>query len=168
MKKIINLCLKPGFLTIAGLIISSCLSAQVNFSGNWAFNESKSNVGEGGARMVSRKIVIDQTGNTFTIEKYYTTRQGEERKMSETYSLDGKESINNIYNTEKKSTASWSDDKRALTVTSHLVFDMNGQQSEIKSTEIYSLSDGNTVLTINSQSSSSMGERKLLLVYDKH
>lgn len=159
--------MKAVFLGFAGLIISTCLSGQVNFSGSWSFNETKSNVGEGGTRMVSRKITITQSDNSFTLERYFTDRQGEERKMTETYSLDGKESTNSIFNTEKKSTATWSDDKKSLTVSSDMVFDMNGQRNEIKSVEIYSLSDGNTVLTINSHSTSSMGERNVVLVYDK-
>jgi Tol biopolymer transport system component len=167
MKNDANLKLKPGILVLAGLMISVSIFGQVNFSGNWAFNETKSNIGEGGARMVSRKIIISQSDNTFTLERYFTDRQGEERKMIETYTLDGQESINTIYNTEKKSTATWSDDKKSLTVSSQMVFEMNGQQNEIKSVEVYSLSDGDKILTINSQSTSSMGERKLTLVYDK-
>jgi hypothetical protein len=167
MKKNDNLNLKPGILVLAGLMISASILGQVNFSGNWAFNETKSNIGEGGTRMVCRKITISQSDNTFILEKYFTDRQGEEIKMTETYTLDGKESKNTIYNIEKKSTATWSDDKKSLTVSSQMVFEMNGQENEIKSVEVYSLSDGDKILTINSQSTSSMGERKLTLVYDK-
>jgi hypothetical protein len=167
MKKRFEFYIKRGFLLLTGLIISSSLFGQVNFTGNWAFNETKSNVGEGGTRMVSRKITITQTENSFTIERYFIDRQGQERKTTETYTLDGKESINTIFNTEKKSIATWSDDKKSLNVSSQMVFEMNGQKNEIKSVEVYSIDDSSNILTINSHSTSSVGERKTLLVYDK-
>ena len=52
--------------------------------------------------------------------------------MSEKYTLDGKESVNPIFNTTKKSTATWSADKKSLTVSSVMVFEMNGERMRIK------------------------------------
>ena len=73
----------------------------------------------------------------------------------------------NIFNTEKNSIATWSVDKKVLTISSNLIIDMNGQKNEIKTIEIYSLSDGNDLLTIDSRSSSPMGERRNILVFDR-
>jgi hypothetical protein len=87
--------------------------------------------------------------------------------MSETYTLDGKESVNPVFNTSKKSTATWSSDKQLLTVSSVMVFEMNGESNEIKTVEQYKLADAGKTLSITSQSTSSMGERKATLVYDK-
>jgi len=160
--------LKSGFIVMVSLFIMTVANAQslINFSGSWTFNESKSNLGEGGFRMVSQKMVIAQDDKVFKLERAFTGQDGEERKMSESYTLDGKESVNPVFNTSKKSTATWSADKKSLTVSSVMVFDMNGESNTIKTTEVYKLPDANT-LSIDSQSTSSMGERKTTLVYEK-
>ena len=72
-----------------------------------------------------------------------------------------------IFNTSKKSTATWAADKKTLTVRSTMVLEMNNEKNEIKSTEVYKLSDAGKTLSIDYRSTSSMGERMALLVYDK-
>ena len=169
MKSERSFSLKSGLFITLALLISSLSFGQgaANFSGSWAFNESKSNLGEGGGRMVSQTLAIVQDATTFSLERAFTGQDGTERKMSEKYTLDGKESVNPIFNTTKKSTATWSADNKSLTVSSMMVFEMNGEKNEIKTVEVYKLSDGDKTLTIDSQSASSMGERKATLVYDK-
>ena len=151
------------------LLISAVSFSQgaANFSGSWAFNESKSNLGEGGFRMISQKLTITQDDKSFKLDRSFTGQDGEERKTAETYTLDGKESVNPVFNTTKKSTAAWSADKKSLTVSSVMVFEMNGEKNEIKTVEVYKLADGDKTLSIDSQSTSSMGERKAIMVYDK-
>jgi hypothetical protein len=159
--------LKSVIFLLVSLMISSLSYGQgaVNFSGNWVFNESKSNLGEGGGRMVSPTIVITQDATSFSMDRTFAGQDGTERKMSEKYTLDGKECVNPVFNTQKKSKAVWSADQKVLTVSSVLVFDMNGESNEIKSVEVFKLS-GNE-MTIDSHSTSSMGERKATLVYTK-
>ena len=161
--------LKSGLLLVFSFLISSVSIAQstANFSGSWALNESKSNMGEGGFRMTSQKLTITQNDKSFSLERSFTGQDGTERKTSETYTLDGKESVNPVFNTSKKSTAVWAADKKSLTVSSVMVFEMNGEKNEIKTVEVYKLADADKTLTINSQSTSSMGERKATIVYDK-
>ncbi len=161
-----NVNLKRAFFILASAMISSLSFGQAtNFSGSWAFTESKSNLGEGGGRMVSPTIIIVQDATTFSLERSFTGQDGTERKMSEKYTMDGKECVNPVFNTEKKSKAVWSADQKVLTVSSVLVFEMNGESNEIKTTEVYKLA-GNE-MTIDSHSTSSMGERKATLVYTK-
>lgn len=161
--------LKGGLFLIISLLLSTSSFGQnvADFSGTWSFNESKSNLGEGGFRMISQTLVITQTDKTFTLERTFTGQDGEERKMTETYTLDGKESVNEIFNTTKKSTAVWSAEKKSLTVTSVMVFEMNDEKMEINTIEEYKLTGDGKNLTIDSQSKSSRGERKATLVYDK-
>jgi cytochrome oxidase assembly protein ShyY1 len=156
------------FLIVSISIFITALSfGQANFTGSWALNESKSNIGEG-FRMFAPAIAITQDANTFTIERTYKGQDGQERKSTEKYTLDGKESVNTVFNnTQKKSTASWSDDKQSLKVSSAMTFEFNGESNEIKTVETYKLADGGAGLTIDSQSTSSRGERKMLLAYDK-
>jgi hypothetical protein len=162
-----NINLKSVLFIMVSLMLSSFSFGQgaVNFSGSWAFNEAKSNLGEGGGRMASQTIVIVQDATTFSLERAFAGQDGNEMKMSEKYTLDGKESVNPVFNTSRKSKAVWSADKKSLTVSSVMVFDMNGESNEIKTVETYKLSGSE--LTIDSQSTSSMGERKTTLVYTK-
>jgi hypothetical protein len=162
-----NITLKSSLFIMMSLMVSSLSFGQgaANFSGSWAYNESKSTVGEGGGRMISRTLVIAQDASALSLERAFTGQDGTERKMSEKYTLDGKESVNPVFNTQKKSKAVWSADKKALTVSSVMVFEMNGESNEIKTVEVYKLSG--TEMTIDSQSTSSMGERKSTLVYSK-
>jgi hypothetical protein len=166
-KRMFNL--KSGLFIATTLLISAVSFAQnvANFSGSWAFNESKSNLGDGGFRMISQTLTITQDDKSFKLERSFTGQDGTERKTTETYTLDGKESVNPVFNTSKKSTATWSADKKSLTVSSQMVFEMNGEKNEIKTVEVYSLAEGDKALSINSQSTSSMGERKTTLIYDK-
>ena len=160
--------LKSVFFMVLSLLLSAATYAQsANFSGSWAYNESKSKLGEGGFRMISQKLTITQNENSFTLERSFTGQDGTERKSNETYTLDGKESVNPVFNTSKKSIATWSSDKKSLTVASVMVLEMNGDKMEIKTTEIYSLNDADKSLSLNSHSTSSMGDRTATLVYDK-
>ena len=161
--------LKSGLLIALCLLLSALSFSQstADFSGSWALNESKSNMGEGGSRMISQKLSITQDAKAFTLERAFTGQDGTERKMSETYTLDGKESVNPVFNTSKKSTTTWSADKQSLTVSSIMVFEMNGESNEIKTVEVYKLADAGKALSVAYQSTSSMGERKAALVYDK-
>ncbi len=160
--------LKSVLFVVLSLLLSAATYAQTtNFSGSWSYNESKSKLGEAGFRMISQKLTITQIENSFTVEKSFTGQDGTERKSTETYSLDGKESVNPVFNTSKKSIATWSADKKSLTVASVMVLEMNGDKMEIKTTEIYSLNDADKSLSLNSQSTSSMGDRTATLVYDK-
>lgn len=160
--------LKSGISIALALMLSIVSFAQgtANFTGSWAFNESKSNLGEGSMRF-SQVLTIAQDEKSFTINRTFTGQDGEERKMSETYTLDGKESVNPIFNTTKKSKAVWAADKQSLTVSSVMVFEMNGEKNEIKTVEVYKLADAGATMSIDSQSTSSMGERKATLVYSK-
>ena len=160
--------LKSVLFMVLSLLLSAATYAQsANFSGSWAYNESKSKLGEGGFRMISQKLTITQNENSFTLERSFTGQDGTERKSNETYTLDGKESVNPVFNTSKKSIATWSSDKKSLTVASVMVLEMNGDKMEIKTTEIYSLNDTDKSLSLNSHSTSSMGDRTATLVYDK-
>ncbi len=66
-------------LIIALLAIPSISFAGdlTDFTGEWALNEEKSDLGEGRG-FAAFKIVVKQEGNTLTIERTRTGRNGEE------------------------------------------------------------------------------------------
>jgi hypothetical protein len=152
----------------AFLLISSATIAQkTNFSGTWGFNEDKSELGEGRFRGAATKLTIKQEGNNMSIERVSQGRDGEEVTRNEKYTLDGKECENPAFNTTRKSTVTWSEDGKSLTISSTMVFEREGEEMEMKSSETLTLTDGGKSLSINSVSMSPRGEMKRTYVYDK-
>jgi len=153
-------------LTIMLSFITSVANAQAgkaNFSGTWAFNESKSNLGDGGSRFGGGDMVAKQEANLLTIERTRTNQNGEETKSTSKFTLDGKQSVNTMGRGESKSTAKWSADGKTLTIVTLVTFNGN----ERKSTETWSLTDSKT-LSIASQRQNRDGQEvKTTRVYNK-
>lgn len=162
MKKVVTL----GFIFL--MACSFTFAQKTNFSGNWKFNEGKSQMGEGRFRMAAAKLIITQDDNTLNIERTGTRQDGETYSMKEKYTLDGKESENTMFgNNVRKSTVTWAADNKSLTINSTSTFERNGEKMERKSSEVYKLSDDGKTLTIESTSTGRNGEVKQTLVYDK-
>ena len=139
---------------------------KTDFTGEWTLNEDKSDLGERGA-FAAFKIVVKQEGNTITIERTRTGRNGEERTNSETLTLDGKENISESERGSSASVLTWSDDGTALTIKSKREFNRQGETFEMNSTEVWKLAEDGKILKIQSDISSSRGERSVSLVYEK-
>jgi len=139
---------------------------KVDFSGEWNLNEDKSDLGEGRA-FAAFKIVVNQEGNTLTIERTRAGRDGEERTNSETLTMDGKENINENERGSSSSVLTWSEDGGSLTIKTTREFNRQGETFEMNSTEVWTLTGDGKVLSIQSDISSSRGERSATLVYDK-
>lgn len=147
---------------------TSGLFAQTNFSGTWAFNESKSNFGESQFRFAATLMVVTQDANTLTVESTMPGRDGEEMKTSAKYTLDGKVSENPMFNSTRKSTVTWSADKSSLIIASTMTLDMGGETREMKSTETWKLSEGGKLLSVESvRPGRDGGEMKTMAAYDK-
>jgi len=147
---------------------TSGLFAQTNFSGTWAFNESKSNFGESQFRFAATLMVVTQDANTLTVESTMPGRDGEEMKTSAKYTLDGKVSENPMFNSTRKSIVTWSADKSSLIIASTMTFDMGGETREMKSTETWKLSEGGKLLSVESvRPGRDGGEMKTMAAYDK-
>ena len=68
---------------------------------------------------------------------------------------------------KRKSTVSWTEDKKSITIATSTVFDMNGETREMKSSEIWKLGEDGKSLLIESSFTSPDGEIKNSLFYDK-
>ena len=139
---------------------------KTDFTGEWTLNEDKSDLGERGA-FAAFKIAVKQEGNTITIERTRTGRDGEERTNSETLTMDGKENISESERGSSTSALTWSDDGTALTIKSKREFNRQGETFEMNSTEVWTLAEDGKILKIQSDISSSRGERSVSLVYEK-
>jgi hypothetical protein len=160
----------PFMLIGLALLFTAQLSAQtgaVNFSGSWALNESKSKFGDAQFRMAASILTVKQEGNNLSIDRTLSTPDGQEMKMTGKYTMDGKECENSGFMESKtKSTVKWSADNKSITIASSTVFNMNGDNMEMKATEIWTL-DGDKILKIETSNTMPDGEMKTSLVYDK-
>jgi len=160
-KGILALLIAPAFL-----LSFNTQPDRANLSGEWKLNEGKSELGDFGARFAARTIKIEQKDNEITISKTAPSFQGGENTTTETLSFDGKVSETTAFgNSKKQSTASWSDDGQTLTIKYSIKFERNGETSEFKGTETWSLKDGS--LNLQTVSSSPRGENTTKAVYDK-
>lgn len=149
-------------IIFAALLFSSSAISQVpDLSGSWKLNSEKSKL-NAEFSFAPKEIVITQAGNDFTVEKH-SSFQDQEFVTTDKLTLDGKECINTGFqDTQKKSTAIWSDDKTSLKVISKMSI---GDGGDMTITEVYKMDGSNMVL--ESLASSSFGDLNETIVYDK-
>jgi hypothetical protein len=160
------------FLFIVAFLMTSFVTdaaaKKAKFSGEWTLNKGKSNIPEYGEMMAVTKMIINQKGKKLEIEKHGTSMEGESYTITEKYTLDGKECENIVYETtKKKSTVNWSEDKQSLTITSTMVFEMEGNEFEVKTIEILKFTEDGNSLSMNQNISTEFGDLENKLVYDK-
>jgi hypothetical protein len=130
-------------------------------------NESKSKLGDGPFKIAASDLAVKQVGNNLSIDRIGQGPEGQEMKTSAKYTLDGKECENSgIMDMKTKSTVIWSADKKSVTIASLTIFNMNGDNMEMKSSEIWKL-EGDKTLKIDATNDTPDGEMKTSLVYDK-
>lgn len=153
--------MKKTIYLLVMLCLSVFVSAQgIDFSGSWKLNSSKSKLGDQFS-MAPNKIIVVQNGNEMSIEKH-SNFQGQESTTNDKLTLDGEECVNaGFMDTEKKSTVSWTDDKKSLKITSKI--DIQGET--MTTNEVYKLDGGSMI--IESTMSSSFGDMSETMVYDK-
>lgn len=151
--------MKKIVLSLAAAFICSLAMAQTDLSGSWKLNAEKSKQGE--FSFAPKELVLVQKDNNLSVESL-SSFQGQERKSTEKYTLDGKECVNaGMMNTERKSTATWSEDKTTLKIVSKMAF----QDQTFTTQETYKLNAGTLVV----ESSMTMQDREMkeTRVYDK-
>jgi hypothetical protein len=143
------------------ICISVIASANVNFSGNWKLNNEKSQLNEQFS-MAPEKIVITHEGNDLKLERH-SSFQGNPYVISDRFTLDGEECINDGWmDTKKKSTALWDDNKNKLTITTKFPM-QDGSEMTIK--EVVYVEGG--CLFFENKTTSSYGVVEEKQVFDK-
>jgi hypothetical protein len=156
------------FLSVTMLIVisSAAFAANIDFSGDWKLNESKSTLGQ--FNRAAKSMKIQGNVESIAIQRVSTNRAGEAVTSDEKLTFDDKETESTVFgNSKKKSKAKWSDDGKKLTVKSTIAFERNGQTMEFKTTEVWTLSDDGKTLTIDSTTESAQGTNTTKMVYDK-
>ena len=122
-----------------------------------------------GPRMVPVKIIVKQTGDSLSTEKYFSNQMMGDFTVAEKLSLDGKECVSEMERGgTRTSTAVWSEDHDKLTINSMLKMEWNGLPTEMKSTEVWSLEDKDSILKIESRRESPRGTRESTLYFKKN
>ncbi len=157
-------------ILLAFFLLPSTVKAQAkaNFGGTWAFNESKSTVGDaGGFRRPAKQITVKQERNNLNADRLVANRDGEESTQTSKYTLDGKECSNTRSmggnDIVSKSILTWSADGKALTIASSTDFNGNVR----KATEVWKLTDAKTLSIASTSTNRDGQEVKSTLVYDK-
>jgi hypothetical protein len=133
---------RVGVIAAAVLAVAALAYAQkTDFSGTWTLDPDASQMAAGGrgGGMGGAPMTIKQTADTLTVE-----RQMGGGTMTQTYKLDGSESVNTMQGRggtmEVKSVAKWDGSKLVITSKRQM-----GDQT-VETTETWSLANG--VLTI--------------------
>ncbi len=161
--QILSLLIAPAF------ILSFTSSPErASFNGDWKLNEGKSELGDFGGRFAARAIKVEQKEDAITIARTIPGfNGGDPTTNSMTLTFDGKETESTGFgNSKRKSTAKWSDDGQSLVISTTTTFERDGQTSEFKGTETWTLAKGGS-LSVVTVSSSPRGETTTKAVYDK-
>jgi hypothetical protein len=142
-------------------------TGKMNFTGTWAFNESKSTAAEGGFRFAPSMMVVTQDGNNLTVERTSVRPGGEDFKSTDKFTLDGKECVNPMFNSSRKSMVKWSEDGKVLAFSHTMTFERDGNSQEFKTSEIWKYNETDKTLTVETSFAGPDGEMKTANVYDK-
>ncbi|MCX6237147.1 MAG: glycosyl hydrolase [Bacteroidia bacterium] len=140
----------------------------VSFTGNWIFNEGKSDIGKNGTGNVPSEMEIDQDDDLLYVKKQLVMEWGDDRITNEVISLDGSEMKSEFFNAPRISKASLDIDSKTLNINSVVKFNRGGQTTEMKSSEVWSLQQDGKVLRILQTSTGFRGEKiEVSLVFEK-
>lgn len=154
MKKIL-------YLIVFSLISVTSMGAVPDFSGTWNLNKEKSTLSDQYS-MAPHQLILAQTADVLNVEKH-ATWQDQPYTIKNKLTLDGKECINPGWqDSQKKSTAVWSDDQKVLTVTSKIPMQDGNEMVII---ETYQKEADNLKVMVTA--SSSFGEMSETYYFDK-
>lgn len=173
MKKNFTMQILSLTVMLAFLCMPLALNAQgskADFSGKWAFNAEKSELGQQGQGgrmgMGGGDFTATQAANLLTVERTRQGRDGQTVNITSKYTLDGKESVNPMGMGESKSTATWSADGKSLTIVTKMSFERDGQSMEFTTTEVWTLNSPAS-LTVTTTRNTPNGEVTTKMAYDK-
>ncbi len=172
-KKIISGIFRTVFLSVLFFVASDAFSQEegVDFSGRWKYNEEKSDPGDGRREITPYELNIVQGENSLIVERTAVNQAGRTITVKEEYTLDGETNVNTgLGGQEARSNLVWSDDSKSLVFRISRRAQGRGQAMqtrEIKSTEVWSLSDEGNVLTVEIIRETPRGEVRRRIVYEK-
>lgn len=147
------------WMFLAVVMCAAVAQAKPNFTGEWKLNTSKSNFGAMPAPTnMTQKIT--HSDPQLKVETSVVTDNGDFSNTS-TFTTDGKECVNQMFNTDVKSTVTWDGD--TLSIESKMEF----QGDAVKFTEKWTLSEDGKTLTKSAHFSGPQGEGDSKTVFEK-
>jgi mannan endo-1,4-beta-mannosidase len=137
------------------------------FSGQWLFNEEKSDLGNTGASFLPYKLSILQQENLIEIQKTILLEYADNRIDTIKLSLDGKEFRSEMWNAPMITTANWLTGTDTLQINSKVNFTWDDRSFESVTKEKWVLADDNKTLIIEQYSNSFWGERNIKMFFDR-
>jgi mannan endo-1,4-beta-mannosidase len=140
-----------------------------DFSGLWALNEDRSQLGSGmGVGMVPARLEIAEAGNDLTIKSTRVVEYADDQVTTDHYVLDGAtETKSEFFNSPRLTTGHKTEDGRGLELDSTVNFSFGPPGSRMTTTEVWNLLDGGRALSIRRHSVSARGEQTMTMVYTK-
>jgi mannan endo-1,4-beta-mannosidase len=140
----------------------------VDFSGQWVFNEEKSDPGNRGAGNVPWEMEVDQGNDVLYVKKLMVVEWGDDRITSEEIMLDGTEMRSEFFNSPRISKAKFDEESQSIIISSIVKFEWGERRVEMNSDEKWSLQDEGKILKIVQTSTGFRGEEnKVSLVYER-
>lgn len=112
---------------------------RANFQGEWSFNKSKSEFGQGGDRFVPIKLRVEHNDSIMTIERTFQREYNDDFVDTMTFTLDGSENHSEFWNSPRVISAHWSEDGQALTINTRITFTWEDEPSTVRSTDTWQL-----------------------------
>src|SRR4030043_55331 len=117
------------FLILSILLFSTTLFAQspTDFSGKWEFDVAKSDPGEGGSFLVTKKtLIITQDLDSISLNSIYTIPDVMDFDETDKYDLNSKEKITKDNSGITKTFIKWSEDKKSFILTTVMTVNYQG------------------------------------------
>jgi hypothetical protein len=113
-------------------------------------------------------MVVIHEGNNLSDDRTQPGFDGGEMKTTEKLTLDGKVCENiGFMDSKRKSTVSWAEDKKSITIATTIAFNMEGEMREFKTSETWKLGEDGKSLLMETSFTTPDGEMKTTLFYDK-
>jgi len=139
---------------------------QIDFSGEWVFNEDKSILDNFGSGNLPDKLEIAQTDNSLTIKKTFIYEDADDR-ITEEILFPGKENKSGTGNFPLITTMTRSTKGDTLTIESKATITRGNQTVEMVTNEKWTLQEQGKALSITQLSNSFRGKRIITMIYNK-
>lgn len=170
IKKLTNKLILVPVLFFVGIVAFS-QEGNVDFTGNWTFNEEKSETGEGRMEIEPYGLKVVHEEDNLIVERTAVDARGRTVVLKSEYALGGVTNVNTgMGGQEIRSAVTWSDDGEKLLFRTSRIVQPRGramQTREMRSDEAWSLSDDGKTLTIAITRQTQRGQMKRRIVYDR-
>jgi hypothetical protein len=160
------------FVILGSFISTTTLYSQTpaNFSGQWQYEKAKRAPDTLEPKFDGTVLlIIKQNASTIAFSELYKKQGSADFKTApDTYSLDGKEKVRKDQTGISRKSATWSQDKRVLTITNHDTSTLEGVAKDFLIVDSYKLSDDGRTLTLERYSKNPVtGEARVKKLYSK-